>query len=257
MNPRKPHLAVPTPPIVSEARWEAARQEMLVREKELTRTRDAVAAARRRMPWVEVKKDYSFDGPSGRVPLLELFEGRRQLLVYRAFFEPGVFGWPEHPCRGCAMIADQVAHVAHLNERDTTLAFASRASRPDIERVKARMGWQMPWYSMVPTDTAFDTDFGVHQWHGTNAFIRHGDRVYRTYFINNRGDGKHLELPRHHRAGPARRMGGLAGGISPEQTLRVVELARCLRAGSVGPVVERPGRGRPRRPRPRKRDATS
>src|SRR5260221_233016 len=109
----------------------------------------------------------------------------RQLIAYRAFFEPGVFGWPDHACRGCSLVADQVAHVAHLNARDTTLAFASRAPQPDIERVKARMGWNMPWYTM--TDS-FDTDFGVDEWHGTNAFIRDGDSVFRTYFVNNRGD---------------------------------------------------------------------
>jgi predicted dithiol-disulfide oxidoreductase (DUF899 family) len=97
-----------------------------------------------------------------------------------------VFGWPDHACRGCSLVADQVAHVAHLNARDTTLAFASRAPQPDIERVKARMGWEMlPWYTI--TDD-FDKDFGVDEWHGTNAFIREGDRVFRTYFINSRGD---------------------------------------------------------------------
>jgi predicted dithiol-disulfide oxidoreductase (DUF899 family) len=107
------------------------------------------------------------------------------LIVYRAFFEPGVHGWPDHACVGCSMVADQVAHVAHLNARDTTLAFASRASQADIKRVKARMGWEMPWYTMKDS---FDVDFGVDEWHGTNAFIRDGDRVFRTYFINNRGD---------------------------------------------------------------------
>ena len=96
-----------------------------------------------------------------------------------------MYGWPEHACLGCSMVADQVAHVAHLNARDTTLVFASRAPQTDIERVKARMGWEMPWYTM--TD-GFDADFGVDEWHGTNVFIRDGDRVFRTYFINNRGD---------------------------------------------------------------------
>jgi len=96
-----------------------------------------------------------------------------------------VFGWPDHACRGCSLVADQVAHVAHLNARETTLVFASRAPQPDIARVKARMGWTMPWYTM--TDE-FDADFGVDEWHGTNAFIRDGDRVFRSYFINNRGD---------------------------------------------------------------------
>jgi predicted dithiol-disulfide oxidoreductase (DUF899 family) len=174
-----------TPSIVTPQEWEAARQQLLVKEKELTHARDALAAQRRRMPWVEVDKDYAFDGPQGRVSLAGLFEGRRQLIVYRAFFEPGVYGWPEHACPGCSLVADQVAHVAHLNARDTTLAFASRAPLPEIERVKERMGWTMPWYSM--TDS-FDADFGVDEWHGTNAFFRDGDRVFRTYFVNSRGD---------------------------------------------------------------------
>jgi len=156
-----------TPPIVSSKEWEAARQQLLVKEKKLTRARDALAAERRRMPWLSVKKKYQFDGPKGKASLLDLFEGR------------------EHACVGCSMLADQVAHVAHLNARDTTLAFASRAPQKDIERVKAHMGWEMPWYTI--TDD-FDKDFGVDEWHGTNAFIRDGDNVFRTYFINNRGD---------------------------------------------------------------------
>ena len=160
-----------TPPIASSEEWEAARQRLLVQEKELTRARDALAAERRRMPWLAVEKDYAFDGPEGRASLLDLFDGRLQLIVYRAFFEPGVIGWPDHACPGCSIVADQVAHVAHLNTRDTTLAFVSRAPLPDIERLKARMGWEMPWYSL--TD-GFDADFGVDEWHGTNAFIRDG-----------------------------------------------------------------------------------
>jgi predicted dithiol-disulfide oxidoreductase (DUF899 family) len=174
-----------TPPVVTQPEWEAARQQLLVKEKELTRARDALAAERRRMPWLAVEKDYAFDGPDGRQSLPGLFGGRRQLIVYRAFFEPGVYGWPDHACPGCSLVADQVAHLAHLNARGTTLVFASRAPQPDIERVKARMGWDIPWYTM--TDD-FDTDFGVDEWHGTNAFIRDGGRVFRTYFVNNRGD---------------------------------------------------------------------
>jgi predicted dithiol-disulfide oxidoreductase (DUF899 family) len=181
----KVDITVKTPRIVSLREWEAARQQLLVKEKALTRARDALAAERRRMPWLAVEKEYAFDGPEGKARLLDLFEGRRQLIVYRAFFEPGVFGWPDHACRGCSLVADQVAHVAHLNARDTTLVFVSRAPQPDIERVKARMGWTMPWYTV--TDS-FDTDFGVDEWHGTNAFIRDGDRVFRTYLINSRGD---------------------------------------------------------------------
>jgi predicted dithiol-disulfide oxidoreductase (DUF899 family) len=176
---------VKTPPIVSVDEWEAARQRLLVKEKELTRARDALAAQRRRMPWQSVDKEYQFDGPTGPASLLDLFMGRRQLILYRAFFEPGVHGWPEHACVGCSFLADQVAQLAHLNARDTTLVFASRAPQSDIARLKARMGWEMPWYTL--TDD-FDADFGVDEWHGTNAFIRDGDSVFRTYFVNLRGD---------------------------------------------------------------------
>src|SRR5258708_26068891 len=104
--------------IVSPEAWETARQQMLVKEKALTRARDALAAERRRMPWMAVEKGYQFEGAQGKVSLLDLFEGRRQLIVYRAFFEPGVFGWPEHACRGCSLGADQVSNLAPPNVRE-------------------------------------------------------------------------------------------------------------------------------------------
>jgi len=177
---------VKSPKIVSPEEWEATRQTLLVKEKELTRTRDALAAERRRMPWVAVEKEYEFDGPEGKVTLLDLFDSRPQLIIYRAFFEPGVVGWPEHACVGCSMMADHVCNLAHLNARNTTLVFASQASQKDIKGLKARMGWDhIPWYTI--TDD-FDKDFGVDEWHGHNAFIREGDRVFRTYFITGRGD---------------------------------------------------------------------
>src|ERR671917_1283258 len=97
------------PPIVSRQEWDAARQKLLVKEKQVTRARDAMAAKRRRMPWMAVEKDYRFEGPNGTVGLADLFEGRRQLIVYRFFFEPGVMGWPESGCPGCSLVADQVA----------------------------------------------------------------------------------------------------------------------------------------------------
>jgi len=174
-----------TPPVVSAEEWEQARQKLLIREKEVTRARDALAAERRRMPWTAVEADYEFEGPAGRASLLDLFEGRRQLIVYRAFFEPGVNGWPEHACVGCSLMADQVSNLSHLHARDTSLVFASRAPQADIQRMTARMGWQIPWYTI--TD-GFDADFGVGEWHGHNAFIRDGDRIFRTYFVNDRGD---------------------------------------------------------------------
>ena len=174
------------PPVVSRDGWAKAHQAMVVKEKAQMKARDALIAERRRMPWLAVETDYRFEGPKGPVGLLDLFEGRRQLVVYRAFFEPGVHGWPDHGCRGCSLIADQVSNLSHLNARDVTLAYVSRAPQQDIARLKARMGWeQIPWYTL--TDT-FDADFGVDQWHGHNAFIQDGKRVFRTYFINGRGD---------------------------------------------------------------------
>jgi predicted dithiol-disulfide oxidoreductase (DUF899 family) len=181
-----------TPPIVSPEEWKAAREKLLAKEKELTRARDALAAERRRMPWLAVEKGYEFDGPDGKANLLDLFEGRRQLIVYRFFYEPGITtyaregdSYPERACVGCSMVADQVAHVAHLNARDTTLAFVSRAPQAEIQRLKERMGWNIPWYTL--TDD-FDADFDVGEWHGHNAFLRDGERIFRTYFIDARGD---------------------------------------------------------------------
>jgi predicted dithiol-disulfide oxidoreductase (DUF899 family) len=177
------------PEILSPEAWEEARKQLLIKEKEVTHARDALAAARRRMPWTPVETSYVFEGPQGKRSLLDLFEGRRQLILYRAFFEPGVFGWPDHACRGCSLGADQVSHLAHLHQRDTTLAYASRAPQTDIARLKARMDWHMPWYTL--TDS-FDKDFGVDQWHGHNVFFHDRSegkgKIYRTYFINNRGD---------------------------------------------------------------------
>ena len=181
------------PPIVSPQEWTSAREALLVKEKELTRARDALAAARRRMPWMAVEKDYRFEGPDSQASLLDLFDGRRQLIVYRAFYEPDVTtfpeaggAYPERACVGCSFLTDQVAHPAHLNARNTTLVHASRAPQSEIHSLKERMGWQhIPWFTI--TDD-FDKDFGVDEWHGHNAFIREGDRIFRTYFVDARGD---------------------------------------------------------------------
>ncbi len=203
-----------------------------------------------------MEKKYEFDGPNGKVSLLDLFEGRRQLIVYRAFFEPGVFGWPEHACRGCSLGADQVAHLAHLNARDTTLVYASRAPQADIARLKARMGWEMPWYTI--TDN-FDKDFGVDEWHGHNVFFRDGDKVFRTYFINNRGDEamgttwSYLDITP---LGRQETWEKFARGLPPDPAIQVVELARQLQRrnfaeSEVGPGVRR---WRSRLPKARARD---
>jgi|SRR5215212_2700374 len=143
------------PEVVSAAEWQAAREELLAREKELTRKRDALAAERRRLPMVRVEKDYVFEGPDGEVSLLDLFDGRRQLIVYRFFFEPGVARWPEAGCGGCSMFVDNVGHLAHLHARDTSLVLLSRAPQADIERFKERMGWTVPWFTT--TDASLRT----------------------------------------------------------------------------------------------------
>src|SRR5215216_3576650 len=182
-----------TPPLVSCEQWDEARAALLVKEKAMSRARDALAAERRRMPWLAVDKAYQFEGPDGRASLLDLFDGRRQLIVYRAFYAPDITTYPEaggaypgRACVGCSLVADQVAHPAHLNARDTTLAYVSRAPQAEIRGLKERMGWELiPWYTL--TDD-FDADFGVDQWHGTNAFIREGNRIFRTYFTSSRGD---------------------------------------------------------------------
>jgi len=183
-----------TPPIVLPQEWTAAREALLVKEKAHMRAGDALAAERRRMPWMAVEKDYRFEGPDGPASLLDLFDGRRQLIVYCAFYAPDVTtfpdsgggSYPERACVGCSMVADQVGHPAHLNARGTTLVFASRAPQAEIQSLKVRMGWQLiPWYTL--TDD-FDEDFDVDQWHGHNAFIREGDQIFRTYLINGRGD---------------------------------------------------------------------
>jgi predicted dithiol-disulfide oxidoreductase (DUF899 family) len=183
-----------TPPIVTPQEWTAAREALLVKEKAHMRAGDALAAERRRMPWMAVEKDYRFQGPDGPASLLDLFDGRRQLIVYCAFYAPDVTtfpdsgggSYPERACVGCSMVADQVAHPAHLNARDTTLVFASRAPQAEIQSLKQRMGWELiPWYTL--TDD-FDQDFDVDEWHGHNAFIREGDQIFRTYLINGRGD---------------------------------------------------------------------
>jgi predicted dithiol-disulfide oxidoreductase (DUF899 family) len=195
-----------------------------------------------------VEEKYEFDGPKGKASLLDLFEGRRQLIVYRAFFKPGVFGWHEHACRGCSLSAEQVAHMAHLNARDTTPAYASRAPQKDIERLKARMGWKMLWYTI--TDS-FDTDFGVHEWHGHNAFIRDGDKVFRTYLINGRGDEAMRttwSYLKYHAARPSGDLGGPARGLPPDPavpsggtgTTTRPPRPRLTRSGSRCPTLEKP-----------------
>jgi predicted dithiol-disulfide oxidoreductase (DUF899 family) len=177
------------PQVVSEAEWEAAYEELLAKEKEATRARDALAAERRRLPMVEIEQDYVFEGPEGKASLLDLFEGRSQLILYHFMFAPDVDGWPSAGCEGCSMVVDQIGHLAHLHARDTSFVLVSRAPLAQIEPYRERMGWTIPWFSSSGSD--FNVDFGVTtergETFGLSVFLRDGDHVYRTYFTSGRG----------------------------------------------------------------------
>jgi predicted dithiol-disulfide oxidoreductase (DUF899 family) len=176
-------------PAVSAAEWWLAHDKLLVKEKEATRARDALAAERRRQPIIQIDKDYVFEAPGGEESLLDLFEGRRQLIVYHFMFAPGVDGWPSAGCTGCSMFVDNVGELAHLHARDTSFALVSRAPLANIQPYKQRMGWTMPWVSSGGSD--FNIDFGVtvdgRETFGLSVFFRDGDSIYRSYFTAGRG----------------------------------------------------------------------
>jgi predicted dithiol-disulfide oxidoreductase (DUF899 family) len=176
-------------PVVSPAEWQAAHDALLAKEKAATRQRDALAAERRRLPVVRIAKDYVLEGPGGQASLVDLFEGRRQLIVYHFMFARGVDGWPDAGCDGCSMFVDQVGQLAHLHARDTSFALVSRAPLQRLDAYRRRMGWQIPWYSSAGSD--FNVDFGVTrddtELFGLSVFIRDGDDVYRSYFTSGRG----------------------------------------------------------------------
>jgi predicted dithiol-disulfide oxidoreductase (DUF899 family) len=204
------------PNVVSRDEWLAARKELLAKEKELTRRRDALNAERRRLPMVEIDKPYVFEGPDGDATLLDLFEGRRQLIVGHFMFDPS---W-EDGCPSCTAGADEISPglLAHLHARDTTLAYVSRAPLAKLEDYKARRGWTFPWYSSYGSD--FNYDFHVtldesvapieynyrtleeHRRAGTgyyfegeqpmempgsSYFLRDGERIFHTYSTFGRG----------------------------------------------------------------------
>jgi len=177
------------PKVASQAEWQKARDALLKKEKEATHARDTLAAERRRLPMVKVDKPYTFDGPTGKKSLLDLFEGRRQLFLYHFMFAPSVKGWPDAGCVGCSMVADQFGRVEHLNAKDASLCMVSLAPLKNIEKYKKRMGWTYPWYSSEGTD--FNKDFGLTtpkgEIYGLSVFINGGKDVYRTYFTNGRG----------------------------------------------------------------------
>ncbi|MFC0110862.1 DUF899 domain-containing protein [Kibdelosporangium aridum] len=202
------------PQVVSRDEWLAARQELLVKEKAATKARDELNADRRRLPMVEIDKDYVFEGPDGKASLLDIFEGRPQLVVYHFMFDPA---W-DAGCKSCSSFLDDIGHLTHLNVRGTTFAAISRAPIDKITKFKARMGWNVPWYSSYGSD--FNYDFNVthdesvkpivynyrsKQAHinsgtgyyvqgdqpfelpGMSTFLRDGDRVFHTYSSYGRG----------------------------------------------------------------------
>jgi predicted dithiol-disulfide oxidoreductase (DUF899 family) len=193
------------PEVASRGEWREARRELLEKEKELTHKRDELNAERRRLPMVAIDKDYAFEGPDGEVSLLDLFEGRRQLVVYHFMFDPE---WDEG-CPSCSFVADNIGHLAHLHARDTSLAMVSRAPVETLEVYKNRMDWAIPWYSSYGSE--FNYDFHVTidashdaveynyrdlseplgdestEGHGLSVFLRDGDDVYHTYSTYARG----------------------------------------------------------------------
>ena len=146
-----------TPPVVPREEWLAARKDLLLREKELTQARDQLAAQRRQLPWVAVDQEYVFDGPAGPVTLAELFDGRRQLLVYHFMFAPE---WTQG-CKSCSLVADHYdPAIVHLAHRDTSLVTVSRAPLEKLQAFSERMGWSFHWVSSGRN--SFNHDYGVY-----------------------------------------------------------------------------------------------
>jgi predicted dithiol-disulfide oxidoreductase (DUF899 family) len=167
---------MPTFEVVSPEQWEAARSELRAQEAEAAKARDAVNAARRQLPAVMVDKDYQFEGPDGPASLPDLFDGRRQLIVYHFMFRPT---W-DQGCPMCSHMIDNVGHLAHFNALGTTFVAVSMAPQQKIQPFRARMGWQLPWYTSVSYD--FYEDFHATEERGAlTVFLRDGDAVYHTY----------------------------------------------------------------------------
>jgi predicted dithiol-disulfide oxidoreductase (DUF899 family) len=198
------------PRIVSREEWLAARTALLAKEKALTRARDQLNAERRALPMVLIDRDYRFEGPAGEVGLPELFDGRRQLIVYHYMFHRDT----GRGCPGCSFVVDNIGHLAHLHARDTTLVLVARAPLAEIAPFQARMGWTLPWYSSFGSDFNYDfhvtadeavapieynyrdkaalerlgqADHVKGELPGVSVFLRDGDRVCHSYSSYARG----------------------------------------------------------------------
>jgi predicted dithiol-disulfide oxidoreductase (DUF899 family) len=197
------------PQVVSRGEWLTARKELLAKEKEATRARDALRVERQALPMVEIEKEYTFEGPEGPATLLDLFEGRRQLIVQHFMFDPS---WDDG-CPSCTYALDDLGHLPHLHEKDTSFAVVSRAPLTKIESYKQRRGWTVPWYSSFGSDFNYDFHVTLDEavgpiqynyrdrseleevgtpWYegeqpGFSVFLRDGDRVFHTYSTFARG----------------------------------------------------------------------
>lgn len=177
-------MSIAKPPVVSASEWDSSVAALREQEERLAAVLEETAAARKRMPMVLVEDEYLFEGPEGVVRLVDLFEGRSQLILYRFFFEEGVAGWPDAGCAGCSSWADGVGDLGLVHAHDVTFAMASPAEQSQLAAYKTRMGWDdVPWYTI--RTPSFTSDFGATEWFALNVFLRDGDTVYRTYFLQN------------------------------------------------------------------------
>lgn len=174
------------PQIVSREEWLVARQELLIKEKETTRARDRLNAERRRLPMVKIDKEYLFEGPDGKASLLDLFDGRCQLILYHFMFDPS---WDEG-CKHCSNLVDNLpSRLARLHARDTSLVLVSRAPLAKIEPFKTRMNWTVPWFSSYGSDFNYDFDATGDggEKPGISVFLREGETIFHTYSTTARG----------------------------------------------------------------------
>jgi len=171
--------------IASQSEWQAALDAIRIKEKEQMKRQDALNAERRRLPRVKIDKPYEFVGANGKAGLLDLFEGRKQLIVYNFMYGPDA----ENPCTGCSMMVDNMGHIAHLHARNTSLVLVARSPYERLAALGERMGWEIPWYSSFGSD--FNKDFGATtdngEMFGVNVFIREGKDIFRTYHTTKRG----------------------------------------------------------------------
>ena len=173
------------PAVVSADEWKRQLLEFREQEKAITRQIDALNAQRRRLPMTAVTSNYVFEGADGQHTLLDLFDDRKQLIIYHFMCGPD---WDEG-CVGCSWVTDAMSHPAHLHARDTSFALVSRSEVSKLHAYRDRMGWDLPWYSSL--GTSFNEDMGAtvdgEENHGASAFLRDGDTIYRTYMTEDRG----------------------------------------------------------------------